>query len=149
MVHGDENELLRDSTLSWFSQLVSIWYTNVITNTTWRVSFVHLCACRHERAKKKKKKILAFCDTSDVWVVQQLRSHAWHTSGELCVFAVGGPVCIMTRTMGASTVRYQQHGAAGGRRAHESSLTRDMCMSEVWGGYRLFKSSVLCQGTDK
>lgn len=49
--------------------------------------------------------------------------------GIMCV-EVGGPVCIMTRTMGTSPLQYQ-HSAASYMVAQESSLTRGLKFSEI------------------
>lgn len=54
---------------------------------------------------------------------------AYH-GGIMCV-EVGGPVSIMTRTMGTSTLQYQQHFAASYMVAQESFLTRGLRMSAV------------------
>lgn len=43
-------------------------------------------------------------------------------------FEVGGPVCIMTRTMGTSTVQYQQHTAGTGILSNTRPV-HDICMN--------------------
>lgn len=68
--------------------------------------FVCTPVCRHQRAN--------IWHSCHIWCASGLTASVTcmaYQRGIMCL-EVGGPVCIMTRTMGTSTVKHQQHSAA-------------------------------------